>query len=100
MATYLPAKDDPIDKKLADFIANYPENLHLKSMFYRETPGIYNFGSKKVFAKVEQEKLLLRVGGGWLQVEEFVDQYLGQEVERMERREVSKKLSEDREFSE
>jgi len=25
IAVYIPAKDDPVDKKLAEFINNYPE---------------------------------------------------------------------------
>jgi len=41
IAVYIPMKDDPIDKKLAEFINNYPERSKLKIMFMRETEGVY-----------------------------------------------------------
>ena len=54
VAVYIPIKDDPIDEKLADFINNYPDRQRLKIMFMRESEGVYEFGSKKVFIKVEK----------------------------------------------
>jgi formylmethanofuran dehydrogenase subunit E-like metal-binding protein len=41
IAVYIPAKDDAIDKKLAEFINNYPERSKLKIMFLRESEGVY-----------------------------------------------------------
>lgn len=52
VAIYVPAKDDSIDMKLADFINNYPDRNKLKIMFLRETVGVYSFGSKKILIKV------------------------------------------------
>jgi esterase/lipase len=52
VAIYVPAKDDPVDKKLADFINNYPDRNKLKIMFFRESEGVYSFGSKKIRIKV------------------------------------------------
>jgi len=57
VAVYIPMKDDPIDEKLADFINNYPDRQRLKIMFMRESEGVYEFGSKKVFIKVEKDKI-------------------------------------------
>lgn len=57
IAVYIPMKDDPIDEKLADFINNYPDRQRLKIMFMRESEGVYEFGSKKVFIKVEKDKI-------------------------------------------
>jgi hypothetical protein len=54
VAVYIPVKDDPIDEKLADFINNYPDRQRLKIMFMRESEGVYEFGSKKIFIKVEK----------------------------------------------
>jgi len=54
VAVYIPVKDDPIDEKLADFINNYPDRQLLKIMFMRESEGVYEFGSKKIFIKVEK----------------------------------------------
>ena len=41
IAVYIPVKDDPIDKRLAEFINNYPERQKLKIMFMRESDGVY-----------------------------------------------------------
>ena len=53
IAVYIPIKDDMIDRKLAEFINNYPERSKLKIMFMRESEGVYLFGSKRVAIKVE-----------------------------------------------
>ena len=49
IAVYIPVKDDPIDKRLAEFINNYPERQKLKIMFMRESDGVYQFGTKRVW---------------------------------------------------
>lgn len=41
IAVYIPVKEDAIDKKLAEFINNYPERSKLKIMFMRESEGVY-----------------------------------------------------------
>lgn len=41
IAVYIPVKEDGIDKKLAEYINNYPERSKLKIMFMRETEGVY-----------------------------------------------------------
>lgn len=48
VAIYLPVKDDPVDKQLAEFINNYPDRAKLKVMFLRESQGVYSFGTKKI----------------------------------------------------
>ena len=57
IAVYIPVKDDPIDKKLAEYINNYPDRQKLKIMFMREQAGVYEFGSKRVMVKVEKDKI-------------------------------------------
>ena len=75
IAVYIPVKNDSIDKKLAEYINNYPERAKLKIMFLRESEGIYQFGTKKVYVRVDQDKINIRVGGGFLSIDEFLDQY-------------------------
>ena len=70
MAVYIPAKDDVVDKRLAEFINNYPERKDLKIMFIRESEGIYSFGTKRIYVRVEKDKIIIRVGGGYLTIEE------------------------------
>lgn len=57
IAVYIPAKDDPIDKRLAEFINNYPDRQKLKIMFLRESEGVYQFGSKRVAVRVDKDKI-------------------------------------------
>ena len=77
---YKPIKDDPIDIALSDYVNTRPAGV--KVQFDREDHGIYNFGTKKIFVKLEQGKLLIRVGGGYMQVEDFVKLYSPVELER------------------
>ena len=66
-------KTDEIDMKLAEYINNYPERKKLKIMFMRESEGVYEFGTSKVFVKVARGKIEIKVGGGFLSIDEFLD---------------------------
>jgi hypothetical protein len=57
IAVYIPVKDDAVDKKLAEFINNYPERSKLKIMFMRESEGVYQFGTKRVYVRVDKDKI-------------------------------------------
>mmetsp|Transcript_36255 Transcript_36255/g.26394 ORF Transcript_36255/g.26394 Transcript_36255/m.26394 type:complete len:106 (+) Transcript_36255:633-950(+) len=80
--------------KLAEFINNYPDRQKLKIMFMRESEGVYEFGSRRVAVKVEKGKINVRVGGGYLSLDEFLDQYTPAELEKLERRDPLKRFSE------
>jgi len=73
IAVYVPIKDDPIDMQVAEFINNYPDRNKLKIMFMRESEGVYEFGSKRVNVRIEKGKIKIRVGGGYLSIDEFLD---------------------------
>ena len=94
IAVYIPVKDDSVDKKLAEFINNYPERSKLKIMFMRESEGVYQFGTKRVAVKVEKDNIKIRVGGGYLSLDEFLDQYTPVELEKLERKDPLKRFSE------
>ena len=64
--------NDAIDQKLAAYINKAPLRLRSKMHFEREAPGVYRFARKKVFMKLEGETIVLRVGGGFLTMDEFV----------------------------
>ena len=58
----------------------------MKIMFLRESEGVYQFGQRRVHIKVEKgNQPLVRVGGGYMHVKQFVDEFTQQEVERVER---------------
>lgn len=69
---YKPMQDDPVDRNLANYINKAPLRLRSKMHFEREAPGIYRFARKKVFMKIEGETIVIRVGGGFLTIQEFV----------------------------
>ncbi len=94
IAVYIPVKDDVIDRRLAEYINNYPDRQKLKIMFMRESEGVYEFGSKRIGVKVDKDKINVRVGGGYLSIDEFLDQYTPVELEKLERKDPLKKFSE------
>jgi transcription initiation factor IIE alpha subunit len=51
--TYYHIKNDAIDEKLGEHINKHAEKCKLRVMFNRETEGVYMFGNKKVWMRVE-----------------------------------------------
>lgn len=62
---YVPKPNDEIDEALATFIHHYPEKDKMKIMFLRESEGVYKFGQKRVFIKLDKGQALIRIGGGY-----------------------------------
>jgi len=94
VAVYIPIKEDNVDSRLAEYINNYPDRSRLKIMFMRESEGIYQFGTKKIYVRVEKGKIIIRVGGGYLSIDEFLDIYTPMELEKLERKDPLRKFSE------
>ncbi len=80
---YIPVKGDLIDMRLAEYINNYADRSRLKIMFQRESEGVYIFGTKRVNIRVDNNNINVRVGGGYLSIDEFIEQYTPSELERM-----------------
>jgi hypothetical protein len=55
IAVYIPIKGDVIDARLAEYINNYPDRSKLKIMFMRESDGVYSFGTKRIYIRVEKD---------------------------------------------
>ena len=72
---YIPIKDDAVDCRLADFINNYPDRSKLKVMFLRQSAGVYQFGTRKVEVRLTKGRLAVRGGGGYLEIDAFLDQH-------------------------
>lgn len=85
---YIPKKYDKIDLALATFINfKYPEREQMKILFLRESEGVYSFGKKRVHMKVEKgDQPQVRVGGGFIHVQDFIDTYTTEEVNKIKRR--------------
>ena len=94
IAVYIPVKNDTVDKRIAEYINNYPDRQKLKIMFMRESEGVYQFGSKRVLVKIDKDKINIRVGGGFLSIDEFLDQYTPTELEKLERNNPMRRFQE------
>ena len=65
----------------------------MKIMFLRESNGVYQFGHKKVHLKIEKGgQIFVRVGGGFLHVREFLNEYTSPELEKLNRTDVLTKF--------
>jgi len=51
----------------------------------RIAPGKYLFGTKNIMAKIINGKLVIRVGGGYMSADEFIEQYGKMEMMKMMR---------------
>ena len=72
-------KGDILDQMLSSYInmANCPVPLR------KIGGGQYWFGTKKIYAKILNGKLVIRVGGGFMVIEEFVATYAENELKRI-----------------
>jgi hypothetical protein len=55
--------------------------------------GYYNFGTRRIFAKIMNGKLVIRVGGGYMVIEEFIANYADQELARCQLVEQHQKVN-------
>ena len=75
-AIYIAKKNDKVDRTLGQFLNMYPERQKLQIMFLRESEGVYQFGQKRVYIKIEKgNQILCRVGGGYMNIDDFITQY-------------------------
>jgi hypothetical protein len=75
---YKAAAGDEVDKMLSDVLARLGLNLPIN----RLGGGYYMFGTKKIYCKIINGKLVVRVGGGYMGIEEFIGVYGTQEAEK------------------
>ena len=82
---YIAVNDDGVDKRLAEFINASNDPTKLTKLFIRERDGVYQFGTKRVYVKTENDKVYVRVGGGFLTLDEFLRINVPIELEKMAR---------------
>lgn len=93
-AIYIAHKLDKTDITLGNFINKYPERKKMGIMFLRESEGVYQFGQKRVYIKVEKgDKIFVRVGGGYMNIEEFIRTYTTEETDKITRKDVLSKFN-------
>ena len=94
VSIYVPVKGDPVDEKVAEYLNSVTDRQKLKIMFLRESSGIYEFGTRRVEVRVAKGKIMIRVGGGYIPIDEFLEQYTPEEMEKIVRRDPQKRFAE------
>jgi len=80
-SNYKAIRGDEIDELLANFlsIAGCPIPI------WRLGEGFYMFGTRKIYAKIINGKLVIWVGGGYMIIEKFIETYAEAEIEKLKR---------------
>jgi hypothetical protein len=68
LVNFKPQKGDVLDEMWVQLIVQF-EMYDL--LLTRLGNGFYMYGTKKIFCKIMNNKMLIRVGGGYLSAEEF-----------------------------
>ena len=68
--TYYPIKDDPVDEAISEYVNSRSEPMPV--LFIREEYGTYLFGTKRVFIKLENNKIISKeiYSKGWRRIYE------------------------------
>lgn len=77
---YSAIKGDLVDELLAKYLNMTQCPVPIK----RLGNGYYLFGTKKIFAKIMNGKLVIRVGGGFMVIEEFITAYAEAELKKLQ----------------
>jgi hypothetical protein len=67
---YRAVKGDKVDEMFAEALHR---SAYSDLKVVRLKAGQYMFGTKKIMAKIINNKLVIRVGGGYMAVDEFID---------------------------
>ena len=81
MPIYRPVENDEVDKAFGHALNQNVVNIPVK----RLQSGKYMFGTRMILAKIINGKLVIRVGGGYMSVNEFIEQYAKAEMIKMMR---------------
>jgi hypothetical protein len=73
---YKSVKGDKIDIMLEKYVNTHNIRLPIQ----RLEPSKYLFGTKKVHAEIRNGVLMVRVGGGFMKIEEFIDKHAEKEI--------------------
>lgn len=81
---YSPTKHDEIDAQFAETLnkesnSNIVENLEIT----RVSKGVYMFGTLKIHAELRNGHLIIRVGGGYMSMDEFIQHHGAAEINKL-----------------
>lgn len=82
---YKAIQGDQVDELLAKYINQMEVSVPVRRLEF----GYYLFGTRKIYAKVLNNKLVVRVGGGYMSFAEFIDCNAVQEQKKIEELEAN-----------
>lgn len=68
---FIPQSGDDVDALLAEYLKYSNCDVPIRKI----GGGYYIFGTKKIYAKIMNGKLVIRVGGGYMVIDEFIATY-------------------------
>lgn len=82
---YKATKGDAVDELMAHWINQYQLDVPLVRLDDKSVGEYrrYMFGTKKIQAKILNDKLVVKVGGGFMLITEFIETYGQQEYDKM-----------------
>jgi len=83
------------EKEVSTFERLDLDKLRGPVKFIRLGEGTYTFGSKKIRVKLSNGKLVIRIGGGYMMIGEFLNHYTLQELDKLRREKAIYKLNKD-----
>ena len=86
---YKAARGDLVDEMIAQYMNMGDCPLPIR----RLGDGFYMFGSKKIYAKIINGKLVIRVGGGYMIIDKFIETYAQSEIDKLQRIAVKQGLT-------
>lgn len=70
---------DEVDELLARYINDMDITVPIRRLEF----GYYLFGTRKIYAKVMNQKLVVRVGGGYMSFQEFITTHQESELKKI-----------------
>ena len=80
-----------IERKLAEYKENVESAIPIQKL---TEEGCYKIGSRKVVLQLINGKLVVRIGGGFLQLKDFLEFYSAQETRRSHNKSSNEKTAE------
>ena len=81
---YIPAKNDPVDVIMSEIINNHDPPIQIPIV--REDQGVYLIASRTIKVKIENNRMIVRLGGGFESFEDFLSANIQTEIEKLEER--------------
>jgi chromosome segregation ATPase len=76
---FSPERGNEVDELLANYLGRNECPVPIRKL----ENGYYLFGTRKIYAKVMNGNLVVRVGGGYMSIDEFIEAYGQSELDRI-----------------